>query len=338
MSIDVPVERVRALVEQAYGLRLHGPLVEMTQGVHSKAWLGAAHDGRWVAKVSDPEHDPEAKLSEHIMLYTFLNAHGINVPVVRANRHGHVVSYIDAAGQRYPLTLMRFHELRSLAPAAITPAELRHIAGTIARMHTMLDTYPRRSTIVADVVASENQWGEQRVGVFDALVAAPTAMWFTHEELAWLKVIDADAVSYINTHYPPPRAVAHAILHGDMNFEHIRLLPEGRVYLFDFGDLCWGPVAHDLGQFLQCIFRDSAISFTRWEELRTWLVAGYISHRPLAIADIEAIDLFVINRIVSQAKYILELAGEEASPQGAAAIKRTYELAGYLVNRGDPGR
>jgi Ser/Thr protein kinase RdoA (MazF antagonist) len=175
------------------------------------------------------------------------------------------------------------------------------------------------------------------VGVYDELVAAPTATCFTLEELAWLRTIDAAAVSFITTRYPPPTAVACAILHGDLNFEHIRLLPNGHVYLFDFGDLCWGPVAHDLGQFLQCIYRDSSISFVRWAELRGWLVAGYTSYRSLTRAEIDAIDLFVINRIVAQAKYILELSGEEASPQGAAAIKHTYALAAHLVNKDDTG-
>ncbi len=93
-----------------------------------------------------------------------------------------------------------------------------------------------------------------------------------------------------------------------------------------------------MGQFLQCVYRDSAISFERWEALRAWLVAGYTSQRGLTPPDIEAINLFVVNRIVSQARYILELSSEAALPHGAAAIKRTYQLAAHLVNKDDIGK
>lgn len=115
MSINVPVERVRELVEQEYGLPIDGALLELTHGVHSRAWLLASNNGRWVAKVSDPASDPETKLGAQFALYAFLNAHTINVPVVLTNRHGHFLSHIQFAGRRYPLTLMRFHELKSLA-------------------------------------------------------------------------------------------------------------------------------------------------------------------------------------------------------------------------------
>lgn len=331
MSINIPVEQIHVLIEREYGLRIRAAVSEMPQGVHSKAWLATTDDGLWVAKASDPASDPEAKLNQHAMLYTFLNQHGINAPVVRADRNGRAVLRIEHAGQHYPFTLMQYHDLRRLDPAAVTQAEIRQIADTIARLHQVLEQFPGVSDIIADRTKSENEWGKQTVGVYDELVAAPTSVCFNQDERAWLKSVDADLVTYIDAHFPAPTSLTQAILHGDLSFEHVRLLPNGQVYLFDFGDMCWGPVAHELGQFIRS-FRDSPITFERWAGLRHWLIEGYCTHRSLTAADIEALDLFILNRIVAQASYILELSGDEVSPEGAAVIKRTYELAASMLS------
>lgn len=331
MSINIPVEQIQTLIEREYGLRIRAPLADMQQGVHSHVWLATTDDGQWVAKASDPASDSEAKLQAHSVLYRFLNEHGMNAPVVRADRRGRSVLQVEHAGHHYPFTLMRYHELRPLHSASVTQAELHQIAGTIAQMHHSLKQFPGASDIIADHTKSENEWGKQTVGVYDELVAAPTSVCFTLDEQAWLKSVDADVVAYIDAHFPAPDSVTEAILHGDLSFEHVWLLPNGQVYVFDFGDLCWGPVAHELGQFLRS-FRDSPIPFDRWAELRHWLTEGYNALRSLTAADIEAIDLFILNRIVAQASYILELSGNEVSPGGAEVIKRTYALAASMLS------
>jgi Ser/Thr protein kinase RdoA (MazF antagonist) len=331
MNIILPVEQIEALIEHEYGLRILEPLAEMRQGVHSKAWLTTTDDGQWVAKASNPASDSEAKLQAHSLLYRFLHEQGINAPVVRADRRGRSVSQVEYAGQHYPVMLMQYHELRRLDSASVTMAEMQQIGSTIARLHQVLEQFPGASNIIADHTKSENEWGKQTVGVYDELVAAPTSVCFTQDERIWIKSVDADAIAYIDACFPAPGSVTQAILHGDLSFEHVRLLPDGQVYLFDFGDLCWGPVAHELGQFLRSL-RDIPISFRRWAELRRWLIESYSTHYALKKGDIEAIDLFILNRIVAQARYILELSGDEVSPQGAAVIKCTYALAASMLS------
>ena len=331
MSIDLPAEPIQALIEREYGLRLREPLADMQQGVHSHVWLATTNDGQWVAKASNPASDSEAKLQAQCVLYRFLNEHGMNAPIVRADRRGRSVIQVEHAGQRYPFTLMRYHDLSRLHSISVTQAELQQIAGTIAQMHQLLEQFPGASDIIADHTTSENGWGKQTVGVYDELVAAPTSVCFTQDERAWLKSVDADVGAYIDAQFPAPGSVTQAILHGDLSFDHVWLLPDGQVYLFDFGDLCWGPVAHELGQFVRS-FRDTPITFERWAELRHWLTEGYSAHRSLTAADSEAIDLFILNRIVAQASYILELSGDEVSPGGATVIKRTYALAASMLS------
>jgi Ser/Thr protein kinase RdoA (MazF antagonist) len=173
------------------------------------------------------------------------------------------------------------------------------------------------------------------------LIKSATAACLTASERSWLETIDTSIVAYLNDHFPDPTSLSQGILHGDLSFEHVRLLSDRDVYFFDFGDMSWGPVAHELALFLRS-FQDSPISFERWADLRSWLLAGYRATRVFTAEDEAAIDVFLLNRVVAEAKYILELNGDQASATGAAVIKSGYRLAEVVLRRGhlaiDPTR
>lgn len=330
MNVMVSRGEVHAVVEQAYGLRVVGPLVDLPQGVHSQTWLAHTSDDDWVVKVSDPRSDPPASLAAQCELYDFLNSRGLHVPDVRADRFGHPVSSIDNSGMRYPVTLMRYHQLRRLTPEFISPAELRRVASQIARLHTTMDDFARKDEIVADRVKSHDEWGRHVTGCYQDLIESPTAIHFTATERSWLDTIDSALGTYLDSHYPDPASLSQTVLHGDLSFEHLRLLPNGEVYVFDFGDMCWGPVAHELAQFLRS-FQDAPISFERWADLRHWLLEGYRARHVFTATDAAAIDVFLLNRVPAMVEYILELNGNNASASSAETIKGAYRLAEAML-------
>lgn len=326
MSITVTGDRVQASVEGAYGLRFLSPLVDLPQGVHSRAWLAHTDDGDWVVKISDPGSDSPAALSAQCELYGFLNSCGLHTPEVRADRSGQHVGIMTETGADYPITLMRHHRLRRLAPESVSAEELRHVAAQIARLHSVIDEFAKKGEIIADRAKSLDEWGRQGPGFFDDLMASPTAACFTADERSWLRATDTGLGAYVDANYPDPSSLSHAVLHGDLSFEHVRLLPNGEVYFFDFGDMCWGPVAHELAQFLRGL-GDAAISFERWADLRRWLLEGYRSRRVFSAMDEDAIDVFLLNRALAMVRYILELSGDKASNNGAEAIRSTFRVA-----------
>jgi Ser/Thr protein kinase RdoA (MazF antagonist) len=163
-------------------------------------------------------------------------------------------------------------------------------------------------------------------------MASPTAAGFTSAERSWLRAVDAALVAYLDDNFPDPTSLSQAVLHGDLSFEHVRLRPNGAVYFFDFGDMCWGPVAHELAQFLRG-FHDVPISFERWADLRCWLLEGYRSRHVFTATDAAAIDVFLLNRAVALAKCILELNADKASASSAEAIKNTYRLAEAVLHK-----
>ncbi len=333
MSIVVSRDQVEAVVEGSYGLRLVRQLVGLPPGVHSQTWLAATDDGEWVVKISDVRCDSLATLSAQCQLFDFLNSRGLQTPVVRADQSGHRVSVMGAFGTPYPVTVMRHRRLGRLAPESVTADELRHVAAQVARLHATMDEFVGKDETVADREKSENEWGRQVVGCHPSLMESPTAECFSASERSWFEATDTALLAYLDANFPDPGSLSQAVLHGDLSFEHVRMLPNRDVYFFDFGDMCWGPVAHELAQFLRG-FRDVAISPDRWADLRRWLLEGYRSRRVFTTADAAAIDVFLLNRVVALAKYVLELNGDQASVSGAEAIKSAYRLAQtVLTNR-----
>jgi Ser/Thr protein kinase RdoA (MazF antagonist) len=332
VSIVVTRNQVQASVERAYGLRVLRPLNDLPPGVHSQAWLAHTDDGEWVVKVSDPRCDSPAMLSAQCELYGFLNGRGLHAPEVRADRSGRHVSALAEPDAGLPVTLMRHHEFHRLTPESVSAEDLRHVATQIARLHLTMEEFEKKDEIVADREKSQNEWGRQVVGSFPDLINSPIAGCFTAAERQWIAAIDTACVAYVDANFPNPESLAHAVLHGDLSFEHVRLLPNREVYFFDFGDMCWGPVAHELAQFLRGLF-DAPISFERWADLRRWLLEGYRSLHMLTATDAAAIDVFLLNRVVALAKFIRELNADQATADGAEAIMTAYRVAEAVLRK-----
>lgn len=330
MSITVATNQVQAFVEQSYGLRVLQPLIDLPQGVHSRAWLARTDHGDWVVKISDPTSDPPATLAAQCELYDFLNNRGLHAPVVRADRSGARVSLLTGPDTGYPVTLMQHNQFRVLAAQSVTRDELRHVAAQIGRLHTTLEDFPGKVRIIEDRRKSLGEWGRQDSGCYEDLIASATSACFTTAERSWIRDLDARLVAYVDQNFPDPTLLSQAVLHGDLHFEHVRLLPDGAVYFFDFGDLSWGPVAHELAQFLRG-FQDPPIRWDRWTDLRSWLLDGYRTEHDLTVDDEAAIDVFMINRVLALAKYVLELTDGEVSARAAEVIRINYRLAEVLL-------
>jgi Ser/Thr protein kinase RdoA (MazF antagonist) len=332
MRISVTEDQVQGVVEGRYGLRVVQPLINLPEGVHSRAWLAHTDDGEWVVKVSDPRSDSPGTLSAQCGLYAFLNSRGLHAPVVKVDRAGHNVSTVTVAAVTYPITLMRHHQLRRLEPESVSADDLRQVAAEVARLHSTMDEFPRKHEIILDREKSRAEWGQQAEGCYEKLIESPTAECFTTAEKSWLRAIDTELLAHLETNFPDPAALTQAVLHGDLSFEHVRLLLNRQVYFFDFGDMCWGPAAHELAWFLRG-FYNGPISFERWSNLRRWLLEGYRSRHLFTEADAAAIDVFLLNRAVGLANYIIELNANEVSPDAADAIRNTYRLAEAVLQR-----
>ena len=329
-----PDDLVRA-VEAYYELRVTAPPTSLPGGVHSRAWLVDTTLGRWVVKLSNPRSDPIPKIQRQAGLLAYLNQHAICVPQFLALPDGSYVATVTIKGRDYPLQLMRYELLSQAEPERASEDTLLLVGELAARLHDALDRYPERDTFVADRQKSANEWGEQDEALWPLLRALPEHMLILPDEQVWLRTVDERALAYLQQHYPDPATLSLALLHGDLNFEHIQFLPDGTPYLFDFGDLCWGPVAHELGVFFLNTFCGNELSFSRWEAMRQRILAGYRSTRFLSDLDEAMIPVFMVNRVLAAAHYGVELVEKAGMEWDWKGNKRAYRMAEYLLNRAD---
>ena len=325
-----PAELVRA-IEAQYDLHVTSAPSSLPPGVHSRAWLLATTRGGWVAKLSNQVSDPLPKLERQTQLLVYLNRHAIRAPQILTSSSGSFIATLTIDQIDYPVQLMEYEILSRAQPETASDATLASIGELAARVHQILEHYPERDTFVADRHKSANEWGAQDQGFWPLLPDLPDRSAIPHGEQGWLRTIDQRAEAYIQQRYPNPAALSLALLHGDLNFEHIQFLADGTPYLFDFGDICWGPIAHELAVLFLNTFCDSAMSFSQWEALQQRILMGYSAKRYISHLDQAMIPLFIVNRVVARARYAAELANEAGLAIDWQGMKRTYELAEYLL-------
>jgi len=82
-------------------------------------------------------------------------------------------------------------------------------------------------------------------------------------------------------------------------------------------------------------FCDSQLLFSQWEALKQRIFMGYSAKRHVSHVDHAMISLFIVNRVVARACYAVELVNEVHMAIDWQGIKRTYELAKYLLNQAE---
>jgi Ser/Thr protein kinase RdoA (MazF antagonist) len=330
---DISPADLVAAIEAQYDLRVSAPPRSLPPGFHSRAWLVDTTDGSWVVKLSNPTSDPIPKLERQTRLSSYLNQHGICAPQILRLRNGSLIACLTIDQLDFSLQLMQYQLLSRVRPERAPDATLVLIGELAARLHQILDHYPERGALVADRHKSADEWGARDQGLWPPLQDLPDRAQLSHGEQIWLRSIDQRAVAFVQQRFPDPAALSMAVLHGDLNFEHIQFLTDGTPYLFDFGDMCWGPIAHELAVIFLNIFCDSAVSFSQWEAIQRRILAGYSSKRQLSHPDRAMISVFLVNRVVARAQYSVELAHAAHLAINWQDIKQTYRLAEYLLTQ-----
>ncbi len=262
-----PADLVRA-IEAQYDIRVTAPPTSLPPGFHSRAWLVATTRGNWVVKLSHPISDPIPKLERQIRLSLYLNQHAIGAPQFLPLSNGSFIATLTIDQRHYPMQLMQYQLLSPVQPERASDATLVVIGELVARFHHILEHYPERDAFLADRQKAANEWGAQDEGLWPPVQDLPDLSQISDGEQLWLRTIDQRAVAFVQQHFPDPAALSMAVLHGDLNFEHIQFLADGTPYLFDFGDMCWGPIAHELAVLFLNTFCDSEVSFAQWEAIQ----------------------------------------------------------------------
>lgn len=352
-------EVICSKVEKLYGffsLDLPGLI---NGGTECAAWHFRTDTGDWIAKVYIPYEGLFGRVAEETLLYDYLISYGINVPRVLRSKRGQRIEKLTVGMNEYPLMVMKHENLRYAYPASIQKEELLKIAQTVARMHQYLKLYPgQRTLMIKDKttlgnlvivllknisrtaanmykslrgdLSSDNLTALKKPVGYEVLAVSPIADSFSSEELSRIEVIDRKMKAYIDAH-PTSSRLTKSFIHGDLALEHTPLLPTGDVYLYDFADYSWGPVAEDLAKMLERLYAMDDITFDRWEELKDWILTEYRATSFMTQDDLAAISPFMMRALLVKITYRCNMSRKLQGEAHSRCVERRYRLADYLL-------
>lgn len=323
-------------VQRFHELSLLEPPQAIRSGYDTAVWRLPTRSGDYIAKIFVAERLEAVRAEAGLLDY--LRNRGIHTPELIENRRGQRVGTIAARSLRAffrpsksPIIVMPLENTRSACPQSITPDELSRIGQCIGLMHKVLQAYPGRASI------RRFEYWDVRLGRFGDFLESPNARSYDAAQLAKWSELDQRMEQLAGV--VRRSQLTESVIHGDLGLDHVRLRntqacsPAG-VSLFDFSDSSFGPVVSDLATMLSRLYWEGDISLDRWRQLRAWLLHGYESGFALTENDRGALDYALMERLLIEVRYLNRVSLKTQAPHGADGIKKRYELAAHLLERG----
>lgn len=251
---------IKSFAETTYEMRVINPPELMPGGTENAGWLVETAESKHVAKVFSQSGERISSIYDELCIYEYLLANGFHAPDVVKTKTGSNINILVFDGFEYPVVVMRLERLRRSSPSAITFPEVELLAETVAQMHNILQTYPRKDKIARISIPRSPSVVS---GGFEDLIFSPNAKVFDENELKILRTIDEKLVSSVKTQAINP-PLTESILHGDLSLGHAQFLPDGSIYLFDFSDFSIGPIIWEIATIFSYFYKEGGISIERW--------------------------------------------------------------------------
>lgn len=305
----------------------------LPSAAETAVWRLHAGSRTYVIKIF-PAGQLQAVLTE-IELFDYLRERALRTPDPVAGAHGRRIGRLGAGWRALlgrggcPVLVMPYDHGRPLYPETVKREEMLLVARHIGRMHEALQRYPGRPHVRA-----LERWAPH-FGRFDDFLVSANARSFAPREFARLRELDRAMEQRAVAAAASP-AGAQSVLHGDLGLHHVRLAREATPadvppFLFDFSDFSRGPVVADLATLLSQLYCGGPIDLVRWQELRAWLLEGYVATFPLGPGGRRALDDALVERLLVEVRYISRVSlerGRAFSPEG---IRKRYRLAAHVL-------
>lgn len=323
---------IEFFVRTQYGLRAITKPELMVTGLASAVWRFEGREETWYAKIYQRRSNSEARIAEEAALCARMNQHGVRTPLFVTASTGRPVASLRKGRETYNVTVMRSQQGREVNAATLTPNELSEIARAIGRMHRLLAGY--RPENGNDVYSSRMTLPKPS---FPGLLRSPNRNLFTPHELQRCEAVENGMLNYLERNLRS-EGLTQSVLHGDLKLEHVRLCPDGGVYLFDFAEWHQGLVAWDLAILIQNLYvsKDAAaenISFERFEASKDIFLSSYAREHSLTVSDREALTALMMVRIIDACRSYCWISRIRGRVFPGHRLRRYFELAEYLFSR-----
>lgn len=325
---NLPIELIVSTVHNLYGIRSVKPPRAEGEGIENAAWVFYTTNQDYIVKIFDFSKTIVKDVNEEVLLYDYLLHHGIHAPEVIHSLSGKKVTLITSDSVSYPMIIMKYEKLMRIPASDLTKEQLRIIAATISSMHSVLMNYSRIEH-VRPSTHGEMSLYDHSMKDFDMFLTSPNANSPHLQDHERLKRIRKDAINYLNRQ-KLGADLTKSVLHNDLALGHLLFLDNGDLYIFDFSDFEYGPVALDLGVLFFNFYREGEITIERWRSMISEFLAVYTQVMPLSKNDKKAIDIFTVSRMLEHIKYLDERSIKEGHTMDDNGIKKRYDLLEQL--------
>jgi len=318
---------VETTINELYGIKsTKQPPVFISEGVENAAWLFYTEHGNYVLKIFSASETIEKDVHEEVLLYEYLLDQSINTPKVVSSLDSKKISFIQRG--RFPIVLMELEDLKKISASDLSKDQIEKIATTVSHMHQVLMNYPRKDRVRVtehDAMSIYNHTLED----FDTFLTSPNATSPHLQDHERLKRIRMDAIRYLHRS-KLEKDLTQTVLHNDLGLGHIQFLPNGEIYIFDFSDFEYGPVALDLGVPFFNFYREGNLTINQWRAMTKDFLAIYSNEIPLTQNDEKAIDIYTVSRLLEHIRYLDNMSVKEGTPVDDEGIKKRYDLLEQL--------
>lgn len=298
------------------------------EGIENAAWVFHTEKGNFIIKIFEKSETIIQDVKEEVLLYEYLLSHDIHVPEVLPSVTNKKVVILTKNKLQYPAMLMKYETLKRYKASALSKEQLNNIASTIAHMHKVLMVYPRKDHVrksIHDAMAIYNHSMKD----FDRFLTSPNAKSSYLQDHERLRKIRTDAINYLQKQKLAEN-LTQSVLHNDLALGHLLFLPDGKLYIFDFSDFEYGPVALDLGVLFFNFYREGELTIKQWRLMIKEFLFVYTNIVPLTENDKKAIDIFTVSRMLEHIRYLDDMSTEQGFPVDDKGVKKRYDLLEQL--------
>lgn len=342
----IPIEKIIVALKKNYGMEINArmivPIVSDSIGA---VWDIGERPSKWLLKVYPLRKKAFSRVSDEVNLFKYLREKGVFVPDVLAAKNKNGLAAIYFKRNFYPIVVMKYELLRKIDHEHIHQSDLKKVGRAIAKLHTALIGYSNnKRTIYRDTYFNSNK---PKLLNIDKLRMTYGKI-LSQNDIEEISKIDLEINQFLNNQKiePSPRkATANAldaavqenltlsIVHGDLHLGQIAFLPKGDIYIFDFDDRFYGPLAWDLAIFYVHLYTGAKTTFDQWEKSCESFLTGYLTKRTLKQSDQDIIPIMLLFRIRKEIRHYYYLAVFTHQENMIREIFPRCKLARYLLDR-----
>jgi Ser/Thr protein kinase RdoA (MazF antagonist) len=313
------------VVQQQYDIHSSILPAQMNGSVVNAAWEICGENTKYVYKVFAPdERNLLQQIQRELDLFIYLRSCNVEVPEIILSNEKKSITEVKQGDVTCLAVLMKLEKLVRVYPDDITDIDLCKLGQSLAQVHQACQSYQRTNEFP--------KWEYRPISpTLASFSGTPNESAFSAQEFENIQQLDQ---KIFNLPYQLPESLTKSLLHGDFGTEHAQFLPNGKIYIFDFGDACYGPVIVDLAIFFTHLYNEIDIKgLGEWKEMTDKILSAYEEVISLSIEERQVIPFIMVKRLTAAIIYLNNYSKKVGEQTDIEGNKKRYKLLSYLVEQ-----